>query len=91
MCILLIALCRSKEFRPAYGHLHELRELLPPGVPYFACTATATRSVRQDVITSLDMGGGEFLSISPERSHIFYEVFPRTDVSAVGTTKFEGE
>ena len=72
-------LCRSKEFCPAYGRLHELRALLLPGVPYLACTVTATRSVRQEVI-SLDMRGCELVYTSPDRSNMFYEVLPRTDL-----------
>ena len=79
-CVVVDTFHRSKEFRPAYGRLHELRTLLPSGVPYLACTATATRSVRQEVISSLDMVGCEFVSTSPDRSNIFYEVLPRTSI-----------
>ena len=39
----------SKEFQLAYGRLHDLRVLLPPGIPYMACTATATKSIHQEV------------------------------------------
>ena len=40
---------RSKDFRPAYGNLAELRSLLLPNTPYMACTATITKSVRKEV------------------------------------------
>jgi len=74
---MLIHKHRSKEFRPTYGCLHEIQALLPPGV---ACTATATRSIRQEVICGLDMSGCEFVCTSPDRPNIFYEVLPRTDI-----------
>ena len=68
------------EFRPAYGRLHELRALFSPGIPYMACTATATRSIRQEVLASLDMKGCEFVCTSPDRPNIFYKVLPRTTI-----------
>ncbi len=71
---------RSKDFRPAYGRLHEIRALIPPGIPYLACTAIATKSVRQEVVASLDMGGCEFVSTSPDRHNIFYDVRPRFEI-----------
>lgn len=69
---------RSKDFRPAYARVHEVRALIPSGIPFLACTATATRSVRQEVISSLDMEGCEVVSTSPNRPNIFYSVCPRT-------------
>ena len=38
-----------------------------------ACTATATKSVRQEVIESLEMRGCIQVSVSPDRLNIFYE------------------
>ena len=71
---------RSWDFRPAYGRLHEIRALVPQGTPYLACTATVTRSIRQEVVNSLEMVGCEFISVSPDRPNIFYEVRVRTDI-----------
>ena len=53
---------------------------MPPGVPYLACTATATKSVRLEVVSKLDMQGCEFVSTSPDRPNIFYEVRPRAEL-----------
>lgn len=64
----------------AYGCLHELRAIVPEGTPYLACTATATKSIREEVIRSLDMYDSEFVFTSPDRPNIFYEVRPRTDI-----------
>ena len=71
---------RSRDFCPAYGRLHEIRALVPQGTPYLACTATVTRSIRQEVVNSLEMVGCEFISVSPDRPNIFYEVRVRTDI-----------
>ena len=72
--------CRSKDFRPAYGRLHEVRALIPQGVPYLACTATITRSVREEVERNLDMSNCDFVCTSPDRPNIRYEVCCRTDI-----------
>ena len=73
---------RSDSFRPTYARLHELRALVPSGVPILAATATVTRAVRDDVIDKLDMRGCEVLCVSPDRPNTFYEVRPRTTMEA---------
>lgn len=75
-----LTLCRSKDFRPAYGRIHEVQALVPQGVPCLACTATVTRSVREEVKQNLDMFDCDFVCASPDRPNIFYEVRPRTDI-----------
>ena len=72
--------CRCKDFQPAYGHLHEIRALVPSGVPYLACTATLTRSIREEVTQSLNMVDYEYVYTSPDRPNIFYEVHQRSDI-----------
>ena len=62
------------------SRLHEIRALVPPNTPYTACTATATKSVKQEVIGNLEMRECEFVYTSPDRPNIFYEVQPRTDI-----------
>ena len=47
---------------------------MPPGVPILAATATVTPSIRADIIDKLDMKGCEMVSVSPNRSNIYYEV-----------------
>lgn len=71
---------RSKDFRPCFARLAEIRSLIPVGTPCMACTATATRSVREEVIVSLEMDGCVTISVSPDRPNIFYEVRQRTDI-----------
>ena len=70
----------SKDFRPSFGQLAEIRALVPPGTPYMACTATASRSVRIDIIEKLEMMGCVHISASPDRPNIFYGVRVRTDI-----------
>ena len=45
-----------------------------------ACTATASRSVKQEVIVSLEMSGCVQVTASLDRPNIYYEVNPRTDI-----------
>lgn len=73
-------MCRSKEFRPAYSRLAELRAIVPSGTPFTACTATATKSDKVEVLESLEMRGCVEVSASPDRPNIFYAVMPRTTV-----------
>ena len=47
-----------------------------------ACTATATRSVREEIISSLEMGNCVHISASPDRPNMFYEVRNRTDIDS---------
>lgn len=55
---------------------------MPQGTPFMACTATVTKSVREEVITLLDMKGCEVVSTSPDRPNIYYGVKPRTDITS---------
>ena len=75
-------LYRSRDFRPSYGHLHEIRAVIPKGTPLLACSATVTHSIRQEVIKSLEMVDCDFISTSPDRPNIFYEIHPRTDLDS---------
>ena len=59
--------CRSHEFRPCYGRIHEIKAFLPKDTPFFACTATATQSVRKEVVQSLEMVDCVFICVSPDR------------------------
>ena len=73
-------LFRSKEFRPTYGRVSELRALVSPGVPMLALTATVTDLITRDVITTLDMEDCEIVCLSPNRPNIYYEVKPQNDI-----------
>lgn len=60
--------------------IHEVRALVPKHTPFLACTATVTQIFRHEVMHSLEMVDSEFVSTSPDRPNIFYEVRPRADV-----------
>jgi len=62
---------RSKGFRPAYGRIHEVRALVPQGVPCLACRATVTRSVWEEVKQNLDMFDCDFVCASPDHPNIY--------------------
>ena len=47
-----------------------------------ACTATATKSVRGEVVQSLEMSTCVCVSVSPDRPNILYEVKRRTDLES---------
>lgn len=44
---------RSRDFRPAYSHLAELRAMVPSHTPVMACIATATKSDKIDVLENV--------------------------------------
>ena len=61
------------DFRPAYLRLGErLRELGAP--PILALTATATQSVRDDIVRYLGMRTPEVVASSPHRANLAFEV-----------------
>ena len=61
------------DFRPAYLRLGErLRELGAP--PVLALTATATQSVRDDIVKHLGMRDPEVVAGSPHRANLAFEV-----------------
>ena len=61
------------DFRPAYLRLGErLRELGAP--PVLALTATATQSVRDDIVKHLGMRAPEVVASSPHRANLAFEV-----------------
>ena len=45
-----------------------------------ACTATASKSVKKEIIESLAMSGCTEVSASPDRPNIYYQVKHRTDI-----------
>jgi ATP-dependent DNA helicase RecQ len=61
------------DFRPAYLHIADLREL-HPDVPVLALTATATAEVREDIQEKLQFKRGQVFQKSFERKNISYVV-----------------
>lgn len=77
-----LCMCRSKDFRPSYGRLQEIRAFIPPGTPYMVCTATATREVYKEVTLALEISDCMKISVSPNRPNIYYQVKFRTEVES---------
>ena len=61
------------DFRPAYLRLHEMLERYGRP-PVLALTATATESVREDLIRILDLRDPLVIAASPHRSNLCFEV-----------------
>lgn len=60
--------------------MNEIRALVPPGTPLIALTATVTKLTRVDICRKLELSAYKFISISPDRPNLYYEVIPRTDI-----------
>ena len=64
--------------------MNEIRALVPAGVPMIALTATITRTLKDDIISILETDGCKYVSASPNRNNIYYEVHSRSDESMIG-------
>lgn len=64
------------DFRPEYRQISRLRKLLPE-VPIMALTATATKRVREDIITHLKLREPEVFIASFNRPNLTYRVLPK--------------
>lgn len=87
------------DFRKEYIALSRLRKDFP-NVPIMALTATATQSVKSDVIHNLGMGSPPVFSQSFNRPNLYYEVRPKkgrkmsdliSEISQLIKTKFRGQ
>ena len=65
------------DFRPEYRRLGELRQSLP-GVPFLALTATATKRVRGDIVSQLQLSQPQEYIASFNRASLNYSVVPKT-------------
>jgi len=81
------------DFRPEYRRIKDLRDYFPHAV-FLAVTATATKRVRQDIITNLALKNPRELVASFNRDNLFYEVIPKgrpTDQTIDYINKFKGQ
>ncbi|MCB8964532.1 MAG: RecQ family ATP-dependent DNA helicase [Bacteroidales bacterium] len=62
------------DFRPSYLKIVEIRELLPPDVPFLALTATATPDVVEDIQQKLGFKNGKVFRMSFARDNLVYLV-----------------
>jgi ATP-dependent DNA helicase RecQ len=66
------------DFRPDYRNLKALRQNFP-SVPVIALTATATKPVREDIVTQLGLQKPEIFISSFNRPNLTYTIQPKTD------------
>ena len=59
--------------------INEIRALLQSGVPFVALTATATESIKQDILHNLEMNECQIVYASPNRSNIYFAVNKKAD------------
>ena len=69
------------DFRQDYLELATLRAALP-GVPAIALTATADARTREDIVTRLQLQGGEEFIASFDRPNLHYSVRPKTEAKS---------
>jgi ATP-dependent DNA helicase RecQ len=62
------------DFRPSFKEIYKLREIHPE-VPMIALTATATKKVREDIITQLKLKTPKVHESSFERNNLSYESY----------------
>jgi len=74
--MMIILFCRGGEFRQEYGKLAELRSIVPNDATFVALTATATKSMRTEIMKKLEMIESETVTVCqlPERMNITYLV-----------------
>ena len=61
------------DFRPEYRKIAELRDYYPKA-PFLALTATATKDVKSDIISQLQLNQPKVLQQSFSRENIFYNI-----------------
>ena len=45
----------SKDFRPAFNQIAEIRTIVPSGTPLMDCTGTETRSIQEESVSTLEI------------------------------------
>jgi ATP-dependent DNA helicase RecQ len=68
------------DFRPSFLAIKELR-VLQPTVPVIALTATATSTVRKDILEQLELRKPQVFEASFNRSNLSYECYASTNKS----------
>ena len=67
---------RGDDFRKEYSKLGEMRSILSADVHIMALTATATKTLRADIIKVLGMKSPVVVTVNPDKANIKYEVVP---------------
>ena len=71
-CVLLI--CRGDQFRREFSRIGELRSIIPSNVNMMALTATASNSLRRQVMKTLGMRNASVISVPQNKNNIKYIV-----------------
>ena len=65
---------RGETFRQDFARIGELRSIILNGVKIMALTATASNSLREQIMKTLGMRNASIISISPNKRNIKYSV-----------------
>jgi ATP-dependent DNA helicase RecQ len=65
------------DFRPEYRRLREMMEMIQPGAPMIALTATATPKVQSDILRNLGLRNPKVFISSFNRPNLYYEILPK--------------
>src|SRR5690606_16970671 len=68
------------DFRPEYRKIRQVINGIDPNIPIIALTATATPKVQSDIRKNLQMNNATLFKSSFNRSNLYYEVRPKTNV-----------
>ena len=71
---------RGDTFRTVLTRVGELRSILPCGIPVLALTATATKTLRKSVMSTIGMRCPRVVAINPCKSNIVYTVSTFTTI-----------
>ena len=63
----VIFVCRRDSFRKTMRRIVKVRSLIPSSVHMMCLTATATKSLREEVMTILGMRNPEVIAVSPSK------------------------
>lgn len=80
------------DFRPPYRKISALRAIHPK-VPIIALTATATQSVKEDILNQLELKDPKLFEGAFQRPNISYEIYPvsnKVDAILKTVKRFEG-
>jgi ATP-dependent DNA helicase RecQ len=67
------------DFRPEYRRLREMMEMIKPGAPMIALTATATPKVQNDILRNLGLRNPKIFVSSFNRPNLYYEILPKIE------------
>ncbi|MFZ1527167.1 MAG: DNA helicase RecQ [Ferruginibacter sp.] len=68
------------DFRPEYRRLKEMIDMINPGLPIIALTATATPKVQSDIVKNLGLRNPNIFISSFNRPNLHYEVLPKVNL-----------